>query len=80
MKPAKMPPMVAEISRTKRPVGRPRKYSGESVPFNVRFPRDIADAIEAHSQREKIFDRSEALRRLVREAAEARQLVERRGK
>lgn len=75
MRSSKMASMVTEISRRK-PVGRPRKYERGGETLHVVVPLDLLEAIDAHASRQRLPGRADALRDLLREAAEALQLVE----
>jgi hypothetical protein len=73
--PAKVPNMATSLPKPR--VGRPRKFSGKSLPVQLRIPEDLQRAAQRVQQDRKI-EFPDAIRELLREAAEARGLVDRR--
>ena len=73
MKADKLPNMVATV---RRGPGRPRKFEGGGIQMRFSAPADLARALEKYRDRRKFPDLTEAIRDLLREAAEERGLIE----
>jgi len=72
MKPAKLSNMVVEMP--KRKPGRPRKFASGSR-IQIVIPDDLRKAAIRMQEDRQLVDLPDALRELLREAAEARGLV-----
>ena len=69
---AKIPYMVAAA----RKPGRPRRFEQNAYRAQIFLPDDLRNAAEVLKTQRKLPDFAEACRELMREAAEARGLVE----
>lgn len=74
MKTGKMPNMVAEAPNRK--MGRPRKFFGAAKRLQILMPDDLCSAAASVQQELRLPEFADAVRELVREAAERRRLVQ----